>query len=82
MNSDLLLLVDSWCSFSLPDFTTGFGQLDTIADQDRAVIDFRHEGGRQTHEDQATPKGGEGVNENRLAVKEIEHPVIENLLQA
>ena len=63
-------------------FETGFRQLDSIADQDRAVIDFGHERGRLDGDDQATPKGGEGVNEDRFAVEKIEEPVIENLLQA
>jgi hypothetical protein len=63
-------------------FATGFRQLDPIADEDKAVIDFRHEGGRQDRQDQTTPKSGEGVNANRFAVKQIEEPVIKNLLQA
>ena len=83
MNSGLVLLVDCWCSF----FTAGilrpvFASLIPSPIEDRAVIDFGHEGGRQDGQDQATPKGGEGVNENRFAVEKIEEPVIENLLQA
>ena len=63
-------------------FATDFGHLDSITDEDRPVIDFRHEGGRQDGQDQAAPKGGEGVNEDRFAVEEIEEPVLENLFQA
>lgn len=63
-------------------FATGFGQLDSVADQNKAVIDFRYEGGRQDGQNQASPKGGEGVNENCFAVEQIEEPVIEHLLQA
>ena len=65
--------------FHCRHFATGFRQLDSIPDQDRAAIDFWHEGGGQGGQDQATPKGGEGVNENRFAVEKIEEPVIENL---
>jgi len=43
---------------------------------------MRRERGRQDRQDQATPKSGEGVNENRFAVEKIEEPVIEHLLQA
>jgi len=68
--------------FNRRHFATGFRQLDSIADEDRAVIDFGHERGRQTRQDQATPKGGEEVNGNGLAVKKIQEPVIANLLQA
>src|SRR4030042_5077956 len=51
-------------------FATGFRQLDSIPDEDRAVIDFGHEGSRQDGQDQATPKGGEGVSKNRLRSEE------------
>ena len=71
----LVQFFDGW------HFTTRFRQLDPIPDQDRAVIDFRHEGGRQGGQEEVTPKGGEGIHENRFAVEEIEEPVIEDLLQ-
>ena len=63
-------------------FAIGFRRIDSIADEDRAVINFGYERGRQTRQDKATPKGGEEGNGNGLAVKKIEKPVIENLLQA
>jgi hypothetical protein len=63
-------------------FATGFSQLDSIADEDRPVIDDRHEQGGQNRQNKATPKSGEGVNGNSLAVEKIEKPVIETLLQA
>jgi hypothetical protein len=68
--------------FNCRHFATAFGQLDSIAYEDGAVMDFRHEGGRQDGQDQASPKGREGVDENRFAVEKIEEAVIENLLQA
>jgi hypothetical protein len=39
-------------------------------------------GAGKTLKNQATPKGGQKVNQNRLAVKKIEEPVLEYLFQA
>lgn len=58
---------------------TAFGHLDAIADEDRAVIDFWDERGRQEGQDQVTPEGGQKVHSDRFAVEQIQEPVIENL---
>ena len=68
--------------FNRRHFATCFWQFDSIADEDEPAIDFRHQRVGQNRQNKATPKSGEGVNGNGLAVKKIEKPVIENLLQA
>jgi hypothetical protein len=68
--------------FDRRHFTTGFGQLDSIADKDGSVIDLWQVGVRQNRQHKATPKSGEGIQHHGLAMKEIKKPVIENHFQA